>query len=240
MTEHRDNRHYVQWSLDATAELLCKKFPTSNVFIVKASEMSLGTFSSYSNFVFFDELGIPRHKESEFCAWNHLKSLTTNALKCALDAKVISTPTEQDKEKLHEQPIDIIGFSKGCVVLNQLLYELNSKDSIDTETNEFIQRVRSITWLDGGHAGHGEPTWVVDANVLSSLKATNIEVDVHVTPYQVKDEMRPWKGKEYRKFINAMKRLELKCSSRIHFEDEAGSIEKHFQLLQDFKPDIFG
>lgn len=231
MLAHRDNKHYVQWSLEETASLMCRKFPSSNVFVIKPCEMSLGTFSIYSNFVTFDELGVPRHKDSDG-AWAHLKELTQNAFKTALDNKLISEDSGETT-----QPVDIIGFSKGCVVLNQLLYELNSKLEAGSDTRAFIDRVGRMTWLDGGHAGHGEPTWVCDANALSALKQTNIMLEIHVTPYQVKDPMRPWKGKEYRKFINALRRLGLKFENKMHFKEEEGCIENHFKVLQDFAPD---
>ena len=88
MMAHRDNKYHVQWCLEDTTNLLVKKFPASNVLVVKPCEMSLGTFSTYSNFVKFDELGVPRHKESDG-AWAHLQQLTHNAFQTAQNSKVI-------------------------------------------------------------------------------------------------------------------------------------------------------
>ena len=42
-----------------------------------------------------------------------------------------------------------------------------------------------MVWLDGGHNGT-EDTWVTNPDVVKSLAATNIKLDIRVTPYQVK------------------------------------------------------
>ena len=96
----------------------------------------------------------------------------------------------------------LIGFSKGCVVLNQLLYELKEAKK-DKNTDAFLKNIKAIYWLDGGHSG-GSNTWVTYPEVLKELAQTGIEVHSHVTPYQVFDTMRSWIGREHEKFVRIL------------------------------------
>lgn len=90
----------------------------------------------------------------------------------------------------------LIGFSKGCVVLNQLLFELKEAKK-DKNIDAFIKSIRTMYWLDGGHSG-GSNTWVTYPEVLEEFAQTGITVHTHVTPYQVHDPMRSWIGKEHK------------------------------------------
>ena len=73
-----------------------------------------------------------------------------------------------ENQKLH-----LIGFSKGCVVLNQLLHELHFHKSASPQVPDVLKRVVSMTWLDGGHAG-GKDTWVVQRQVLQTFAQTGV------------------------------------------------------------------
>uniref|UniRef100_A0A8C5UGV8 Chromosome 2 open reading frame 69 n=1 Tax=Malurus cyaneus samueli TaxID=2593467 RepID=A0A8C5UGV8_9PASS len=67
----------------------------------------------------------------------------------------------------------LIGFSKGCVVLNQLLYELKEAKK-DKNIDAFLKNIKAIYWLDGGHSG-GSNTWVTCPEILKELAETGIE-----------------------------------------------------------------
>ncbi|XP_048389668.1 mitochondrial protein C2orf69 homolog [Stegostoma tigrinum] len=127
----------------------------------------------------------------------------------------------------------LIGFSKGCVVLNQLLYAL-SEAKKDKELSAFINNIKEMYWLDGGHAG-GNNTWVTNPEVLKGFSQTGIPVYAHVTPYQVRDEMRAWIGKEHKKFIRLLSEYGVKVTNQLHFENETPSVDNHFRVLQVFK-----
>lgn len=129
-------------------------------------------------------------------------------------------------------PISIIGFSKGCVVPNQLLHELqHAKDN--PELKDFVGQVTHMYWLDGGHNG-GSKTWVTDPEVLKGLLGLRIEIHVHVTPYQVRDAMRKWIGQEHKKFIVNLRKLGVSVFDTMHFANEERSLENHFQVLLRF------
>ncbi|XP_001379502.1 mitochondrial protein C2orf69 isoform X1 [Monodelphis domestica] len=126
----------------------------------------------------------------------------------------------------------LIGFSKGCVVLNQLLFELREAQK-DKNINSFIKNIRTMYWLDGGHSG-GSNTWVTYPEVLQEFAKTGIAVHTHVTPYQVNDPMRSWIGKEHKKFVQILEDFGVQVTNQIHFEKEPPSIENHFRVHEVF------
>ncbi len=129
-------------------------------------------------------------------------------------------------------PMSVIGFSKGCVVLNQMLYEL-SRARENPELEHVVRRVTHMYWLDGGHNG-GSNTWVTDEEVLNSLVGTGIQVRAHVTPYQMKDEMRNWIGQEHKKFVEYLRAIGVTVYDATHFANQDRSLENHFQVLTKF------
>ncbi|XP_032824876.1 mitochondrial protein C2orf69 homolog isoform X2 [Petromyzon marinus] len=128
--------------------------------------------------------------------------------------------------------VTLVGFSKGCVVLNQLLYELAAAQG-DATLAPVVGAVRDMYWLDGGHSG-GRDTWVTCSDALRQLHTAGVDVRVHVTPYQVCDPMRAWIGKEQRKFISVLQEFGATVTEQIHFEKEASSLENHFRILENF------
>uniref|UniRef100_A0A452QBB4 Chromosome 2 open reading frame 69 n=1 Tax=Ursus americanus TaxID=9643 RepID=A0A452QBB4_URSAM len=126
----------------------------------------------------------------------------------------------------------LIGFSKGCVVLNQLLFELKEAKK-DKNIDAFIKSIRTMYWLDGGHSG-GSNTWVTYPEILKEFAQTGIIVHTHVTPYQVCDPMRSWIGKEHKKFVQILGDFGMQVTSQIHFAKEAPSIENHFRVHEVF------
>jgi hypothetical protein len=212
MLAHRDNKHYEKWNLENMCRLLSHKFPNSHVWVVKPSAMHLKTFSSYKNFVESDTMGCPTHSEGQG-SWQHLSAL-------------ISASAAKVENSNPDLPCRVIGFSKGCVVLNQLLYDLDP-------SNSFVKRVSDMYWLDGGHNG-GFNTWVTDPKILEKLLQTSIHVHAHVTPYQMNDSNRKWIGKEQKKFVSVLRRLNAQVSSALHFEGEERSLHIHFQVLNEF------
>ena len=75
-------------------------------------------------------------------------------------------------------PVTLIGFSKGVVVLNQVLRELSTLSTHGLA-------LTSMVWLDGGHNG-GRDIWPTDRRLLQRLAEAGVRLEVRVTPYQVR------------------------------------------------------
>lgn len=232
MESHYTNKHYVEWNLESTAELLRSQFPDSTVLVIKPSEMLLKTFSIYKNFLDFDQDGKPEFT-SDFGALLQLAKLYTSVLEiegtsdvngaCLADSDVCSRNVE----------VKILGFSKGCVVLSQLMYELEHfKENKDVKA--FLDKVMAIYWLDGGHNG-GVKAYITDEKVLADIKSLGKDLYVHVTPYQIKCINRRWIGREEADFVKKLKAMGANIREFRHFMDVPGSIDNHFKVLTKLK-----
>ncbi|XP_041365821.1 UPF0565 protein C2orf69 homolog isoform X2 [Gigantopelta aegis] len=231
---HPVNKRYSQWNLEETCRILQKRFRQSAIFVIKATKMHLNTFSVYSNFVESNDFGCPTHQPG-FGSWRQLKTMYDNILlTVSTDSeKVGNTSCTTDSCSAScEIPLTVIGFSKGCIVLNQLLYDSKETED-DPELSAFVKKIKEFYWLDGGHSG-GRNTWVKDKDVVRFLSTLPVKVFVHVTPYQVKDPMRAWIGKEQRRFVKLLKEFGVDVDEALHFDAEPGSIENHFKVLTVF------
>ncbi len=188
--------------------------------------MTLKTFSCYDNFVPSSSEGSPSH-QPHYNALYHLSLLVESA------TKQLSSNPGAPFACSPRPRLTIVGFSKGCVVLNQLAREVHDGRDVDV-----VSRINAVYWLDGGHSG-GKDTWVTDADVLESLAKSPIKIHVHVTPYQVKNPNKPWQKKEEKIFSDKLRKLvgsdDLKFSRTLHFGDEELSLENHFKVLKVFK-----
>ncbi|XP_068622889.1 mitochondrial protein C2orf69 homolog isoform X2 [Battus philenor] len=133
--------------------------------------------------------------------------------------------------------LTLVGFSKGCVVLNQLIYEFHYTKTLtpgDEHMMRFISRIEDMYWLDGGHAG-GKNTWITSRSLLETLTRLDVNIHVHVSPYQVADEGRPWIGREERAFTSLLRKLGAKVKRYVHDQPGAPhSLHMHFEVLTAF------
>lgn len=131
----------------------------------------------------------------------------------------------------------LIGFSKGCVVLNQFIYEFHYLKTLtpdDLTMIRLLSRIKEMYWLDGGHGG-AKNTWITSRSLLETLTRLNINIHVHVTPYQVQDERRPWIRKEEKTFTDLLRRLGAPLTRCLHFDASVANLFTHFEVLQVFR-----
>jgi len=242
MLAHKENWQYVEWDIESTASILSRRFPASHVWVVKAAHMIHGTYNIFSNLVRWKEHASgavgPVH-ESGHRSWHHLRLLLDNAvyqMNTILNDGVTQCTASTEREACGSKtfnaslPTTVVGFSKGCVVLNQLTYDL-AEIPKDDDVEDFIKLVTCMYWLDGGHGG-GSNTWITDENVLASL--SRFEIYSHVTPYQVHDPSRPWIGREQEKFVTILLKHKTRVKNTLHFADQGRSLENHFRILHVF------
>ncbi|XP_063070788.1 mitochondrial protein C2orf69 homolog [Engraulis encrasicolus] len=230
MSMQPDAAPWQSWSLERVALILGRRFPGHHVWIIRASRMYLHKFSSYQNFVESNLFGAPEHS-SDYGGLRHLRALLGHAMELAnLPDRL---PPLTSAEPLPPGfSLVIVGFSKGCVVLNQMVYELPTAKT-DPQLAPFLERVTDMYWLDGGHPG-GSETWVTDKRALAELARSGVALHAHVTPYEVRDPMRAWVGQEHKRFTQTLQELGAQLTQKLHFEDEPASIDNHFRVIQDF------
>ncbi|XP_075975976.1 mitochondrial protein C2orf69 homolog isoform X2 [Anticarsia gemmatalis] len=165
---------------------------------------------------------------------------TNSAAAQATEPEPVTDPLWwREKLALDQSQLTLVGFSKGCVVLNQLIYEFHYTKTLtpgDVHMMRFMERVVDMYWLDGGHAG-GKNTWITSRSLLETLTRLNVNVYIHVSPYQVQDEGRPWIGREEKAFTGLLKKLGAKVNRYLHEHVPCRSytLHMHFEVLADFK-----
>ncbi|XP_023264985.1 UPF0565 protein C2orf69 homolog [Seriola lalandi dorsalis] len=228
-----EGAQWLSWSLEQVAFTLGRRFPDRYVWVIRASRMYLHKFSCYHNFVESNMFGAPEHSPylPDTGAFRHLRSLLSHGMERANLPNPLQPQGGADSIPSGFS-LALVGFSKGCVVLNQMVYELGGARA-DPQMSPFIKCISAIYWLDGGHPG-GSETWVTDKLVLKELAASGVSVHAHVTPYEVCDPMRAWVGREHGHFIKTLEEFGACPSKKLHFEDEPPSIENHFRVIEEF------
>lgn len=230
MSKHRDSRRYQEWSLENTSQLIAERFPKNHIFIIRPVRRKIfsnAVLNCYDNFVPGNEFGAPNFCQN-FNSLLHLKLL--------LQSLSIQIPTASTE--IMSDDLLLMGFSKGCVVLNQFLHEFNfyqNKMDLDNEMKKFILRIKEMWWLDGGHPGNKD-TWITDETILESFVKMGIDIHVHVTPYEVRDDNRPWIRIEEEFFTDTLRKKGANVQRFLHFEDQPCKLENHFRVLTEFSP----
>lgn len=69
-----------------------------------------------------------------------------------------------------------------------------------------------------------------------NLIFAGISIHVHVTPYQVQDDHRPWIRKEEKAFTDLLKRLGCTLTRHLHSsESTCSNLFTHFEVLENFR-----
>ncbi|KAF4044292.1 hypothetical protein GN244_ATG03381 [Phytophthora infestans] len=232
---------YSDFAYEAVAELLSEKFGgTCNVWVVRPSRFKHGAYSSFDNFVTTNEYGAATQYDPSAYATKHLSSLMQNT-QTALRRQGVNVSTAL--------PMHLLGFSKGGIVLNQLVTELvrysfNKKrsnsgqvrqGSVFASTRQFFAAINSIHWLDTGN-GSLEGAMPTEETALAVLsRYEQLRLFVHVTPYQYESRLRPWIKTEVNSFVTKMNLLGADIQLIIYYEGDEGSLVSHFHILQDFE-----
>ncbi|XP_011135069.1 UPF0565 protein C2orf69 homolog isoform X2 [Harpegnathos saltator] len=231
MEKHSDSKEYVKWCLENTATMLSDQFPNSHIFVIRPVRMSMtrnAVFSCFDNFVPGDKYGTPL-----FCpthkALKHLREL----LLCCLEHVKTLRMGEDIDYNIEMINLSLMGFSKGCGVLNQFLYEFHyyqEHSNKDADINSLIKLIKDMWWLDAGHNGP-KNTWITEQTILRSFAKLKINTHIHVTPYQVRDTHRPWIREEENCFTENLRRMGVLVQRILHFGDKARSLSSHFNVL---------
>ena len=132
-SQYEEISRWSPWCLENTCSLLQTKFPNSAIWIVRPSRMLRSLFSCFHHFVQSSLVGVPTYSPA-YGALPQIERLLADAcykvhkwgrLKMDLRSAVLL-------------PIVFVGFSKGCVVLNQILHELINYVTIDPSITQMV------------------------------------------------------------------------------------------------------
>lgn len=118
-SQYEEISRWKRFCLENTCQWLQKKFPNSAIWIVRPSRMLRNLFSSFHNFVQSSITGVPEYGTSHGAIPN-----LERMLRDAVTQVHARGGVEKGVAELQKLPVVLVGFSKGCVVLNQIVYEL--------------------------------------------------------------------------------------------------------------------
>lgn len=67
-----------------------------------------------------------------------------------------------------------------------------------------------------------------------SFNPPGTRVHVHVTPYQIQDDRRPWIRKEEKTFFDTLTKLGAEVYREVHFADSPPNLYLHFDVINVF------
>jgi hypothetical protein len=212
-------RDFVEYSIERTARVLANKFPEFILVCVCPSRRIDGYMSAYQNFVHIVE-----GRNVSYCsqgrAVQHLVRLLEN---CGISQQVES--------------IELLGFSRGGVVLNQIVEESQAY----RKNLSFWQRLNKIIWIDSGNSPNrgSYPSRQAISQLSKALKDCGEQCSLHVfgTPYQLENaKARPYNKKEVTEMFQELKMQGYQHHSfKMLHENSFPSLQVHFQALRDFQ-----
>eukprot|EP00123_Amoebidium_parasiticum_P012195 comp21184_c0_seq1/m.28746 comp21184_c0_seq1/g.28746 ORF comp21184_c0_seq1/g.28746 comp21184_c0_seq1/m.28746 type:complete len:291 (-) comp21184_c0_seq1:721-1593(-) len=220
---------YAEFCFENVAQRLGSLWPEANVLIVHPARMYRSTFAVYENFVKSNDLGVPDFRATTNSC-SHILGLLENT------GAMWTNHTHLESTIFGNGPISLVGFSKGCVVMNKLFLDMHKgKVKGDNGAIRLAERIKEMHWLDSGHSGT-RGAWLTDRETLRGMSQTISKYGVHVTPYQVRDPMRPWIGDEEEVFVSALRLFGSKIQEKKYFDNDPPSLTNHFRLLYEFDP----
>ncbi|ETV90011.1 hypothetical protein, variant 3 [Aphanomyces invadans] len=223
-------KSFAAYSYESMCDHYIRRFPCANVWIIKPRMHAKGV-SCYDNFLDNTD-GEPSSYGFAFLQLQLLFEHTS---------ALFQAPGRQLTWDL---PLHLLGFSRGAIVLNQLITELGSllhlstsPTQVDTSLAEvvaecgsisaFFERVESIEWIDGG-CNIESMTFPTNESALMLLNSfQHIQLRVLTTPYHMKSPLRPWYNSDLALFQRACPHAQvISC-----FMDDSPSLQNHFDVL---------
>ncbi|KDP28821.1 hypothetical protein JCGZ_14592 [Jatropha curcas] len=254
--------------LQKIAEILVSKFGGSvNAWVIEASSFN-GPFAVYKDFIpSVNCWGEPKsYSPAGFPASTSTISLLSN---CIREAKKVISTKEKDpisasasSASFYEPKTYILGFSKGGIVLNQLVAELsvsevklNSKEQhmnrkcsqediqiIPRSKESLLNSITEIHYVDVGLNSAG--AYITDHNVIERISkrltqgAPGIRFVLHGTPRQWCDSRRVLIRNEKDKLVHLLQSEarrsggKLKVCEKFYFADRPPDLQMHFEIIQ--------
>lgn len=206
------------YSYESILAKLRERFEDSSIILVAPAKHVDG-FAHYENFFnTVDNYGTPEYLFNDAGPVKHLVELVRNGQKqYASIRKLRSTQTGV------EQRLILVGFSKGCTVVNQLLISASSAGAIDS-MKDF--KLDEVILLDSGHCGHAG-AYINDTKHLVRFESRQPLfrlASIGATHYELR---KTWINKELPRFVEQLEGLGVRVKQATF---AGGNLRDHFEV----------
>ncbi|CAA6656499.1 unnamed protein product [Spirodela intermedia] len=247
------------------ARLLVSKLGGSdaavNAWVVDAASFS-GSFAVYKEFVpSVDSRGDPLGYDPEGLPAS--RSIVSLFSKCIRQVTGVIGAGRQESAAAHAHPRTVLlGFSKGGIVLNQILSEISSitsdslacslggrtsaEDSIfPASEGRFLRSISAFHFVDVGLNRAG--AYLTDASAVGRIveifrlwdSSKVVRFVLHGTPRQWRDSRRPWIRREKARLAQLLREEEagdgrgtVSIQEVLYFPTTAPSLQMHFEIIE--------
>ncbi|XP_074264158.1 uncharacterized protein LOC141586744 [Silene latifolia] len=248
--------------LQNIVEVLNSKFGDSvNTWAIEASTFN-GPFAVYKEFIHsLNKWGEPQsYKPGGFPASTSIVSLMSNF--CSEADLSVNLEEHQSSASSSLPQTVILGFSKGGVVLNQLVTELGffkpnaledptqpkssefpGNQIIPSSVESFLDSITEIHYVDVGLNAPG--AYLTDEITIKRIVERPTEKDkrmrfvLHGTPRQWNDKRRGWICEEKNQFRELLEsggkksQGKIEVYERTYFSDGCPDLQMHFQIIEE-------
>ena len=230
-------------------------YSTAALAVVEPSRCSSSGHAHYENLLpcELSRSGAPLAPYAQFANAHKAASLLAAIIDAVRDA--------QGPSCWEAVPLVAIAFSKGAVVLNQLLAEASTlgrppsasdedaRDAVagrrrpgaDAAAQRLLEQLREVHYVDAGLDVPG--CYMTEASVIGGLSRRDhgsLAIAFHGTPRQWFDERRRWLREEKDRSVAQLRHAGLDVHEKVYLEDEPGSLSMHFACVELFDLTLCG
>lgn len=242
---------YSSYSYEGTLDILSSSFPDANLFLIKPSCQLPSAHSVYANFLSYHDAygGLLLEPGWETGASTPVEDMTTREQISGLMQSLQQELAAKHSFMLPQLPLVLMGFSKGCLVLNHLLLE-EEHDTAPSDAGAStsgalfsVELIQRLIWVDAGNSelpcSYPPATCApvvhrfIDRWTLSMATAGPRQIAVHTTPFMV--QLRPLTCEEAQQFLALLLQRQwpsLSVMMTAHYNAAETSMDKHFEVLK--------
>lgn len=216
--------------------------PAAALFVLEPSRIS-DRFAIYDSLLADGESSLTASGEPA-SAYDGRSLRASSAIAACLDAAWAHAADASPRPA--DLPLLAFGFSKGGVVVSQLLAELGAYSagggggdcSAEGGGHALLERLAALHYLDAGTSGGGAGAHLTDEALLAAIgrRTSPPLVAMHGTPRQWEDASRPWLRAQAERQAEELQRAGIPTRWRMYFQGEAPSLAMHFGVVAAFEP----
>lgn len=236
------------------ANKIASKLVHADILVAHAKRY-VGPFAVYESFISsLSSTGEPEcYSGRDFSALSSLSCLLKEVMSKVESERNVSFSDSNSFEFISKPsqtfsgPLLLFGFSKGGVVLNQILAEISCllepscTQNLSSSIFELVKQFKEIHFVDVGLNTLG--AYLTDRKTLERLTKfmdvfdQSLDIYVHGTPKQWKDSSRPWIEEEKDIFVSTLQELtegqNFHVYEKFYFQNLEGNLQLHFQIFDE-------